>query len=291
MSWQQPELLSSNHTYTSADYSSYIDYVKKPVEIYVFIDPFSEACWSLQTYLKKLTLEYGRFFTTRPIVSGYLSLLLNNKKNKVLTRNTALYPCNIAESRKEYENMHPWITSLALKAAELQGKKAGKKFLEKVQHKLFLEKQNILELDILIECALETNLDMQEFKKDILSSPAKKAYQCDLRLTNEMDVDHLPTTVFFNQMVEEQGIKVSGFYPYEIYELVLSEILRYQPIPSAKPPLENLIAHHTMLGTKEIAIIYDWSITKTEKEMKKLQFKQKVEKINSDYGTFWKAKN
>ncbi|MBN6205000.1 DsbA family protein [Ralstonia pickettii] len=290
MSWQQPELSSSNHTNTSTDYSSYIDYVKKPVEIYVFIDPFSEVCWSLQTYLKKLTLEYGRFFTIRPIISGYLSLL-NDKKKKILTRNTALYPCHIAACQQDYGNTHPWITSLALKAAELQGKRAGKKFLGRVQHKLFLEKQNISELDVLLECALEANLDMQEFEKDILSSPAKKAYQCDLRLTNEMDVDNLPTMVFFNQMVEEHGIKVSGLYPYEIYELVLSEILRYQPIPSAKPPLEDLITHHAMLGTKEVSIIYDWSITKTEKEMKKLQVMQKVEKINSDYGVFWKVKN
>lgn len=290
MSWQQPELPSSNHTSTSADYNGYIDYIKKPVEIYVFIDPFSEVCWSLQTYIKKLTIEYGRFFTTRPIVSGYLSLL-NNDKKKVLTRNNPLHACNIAECNNEYNTVtHPWNTSLALKAAELQGKRAGKKFLGKVQQKLFLEKQNISELEILLDCAREANLDMQEFEKDIFSSPAKKAYQCDLRLTNEMDVDNLPTMVFFNQMAEEHGIKVSGLYPYEIYELVLSEILRYQPIPSAKPPLEELIHHHTILGTKEVAIIYDWSITKTERELKKLQFMQKVEKVPSNYGVFWKAK-
>lgn len=290
MTWQQPELPSSNHKHTPANYNSYIDHVKKPVEVYVFIDPFSEVCWSLQTYLKKLTIEYGRFFTVRPIVSSYLSILSNN--NETFTTNNSFRQLSIQENKENYSINHPWITSLAIKAAELQGKRAGKNYLNILQEKLFLEKQNISELEVLLDCAKEANLDMLEFENDIFSSSAKKAYQCDLRLTNEMDVEmnNLPTMVFFNQMVEEQGIKISGLYPYEIYELVLSEILRYQPIPSSKPSLEEFINRYSLVGTQEISIIYDWSLEKTRIEMKKLQFMQKVEMISNNHGTFWKTK-
>lgn len=285
MSWQQPELLSMNHSNPSATYHD-SDSVQKPVEIYLFLDPFSADCWSLQFYLRKLTLEYGRFFTVRVIVNSRFSLVNRQQVHAPFANHAEM----VSESSERYPVTHPLITSLAIKASELQGKRAGKEFLQKLQEKLFIERLNISELDVLFSCAEETKLDMQEFEKDIVSPSAKRAYQCDLRLTNEMDVDAMPTMVFFNQTVEEHGIKVSGLYPYEIYELVLSEILQYHPIPSTKPSLEELVSRSTIIGTREISIIYDWSETKTLSEMKKLQLKQLVEKVETDNEIYWKPK-
>lgn len=101
-----------------------------------------------------------------------------------------------------------------------------------------------------------------------------------------MEVDYIPTIVFFNQVVEEEGIKISGLYPYEIYELVLKEMLQRTPIPSVKPPLETFLEYYEVVGTKEISVVYDWSLAKTEKEMKKLQFQQVVEKSQQNMGPF-----
>src|SRR5699024_12621752 len=105
-----------------------------------------------------------------------------------------------------------------------------------MQENLFLKKQNISEENVLYRCAEESNLDMHEFNRDLFSASAKKAYQCDLILTQEMDVHYIPTIVFFNQLIDEQGIKISGLYPYDIYVRVLKEILQKNPIPSEKPP-------------------------------------------------------
>ncbi|WP_339228775.1 ClpXP adapter SpxH family protein [Oceanobacillus sp. FSL K6-2867] len=294
MSWNQTELTSSNHTNTSANYS-YIDIVQKPIEIFVFIDPLCAECWSLEPYLKKLSVEYGRFFTIRQIVSGQLRALNTDsfdkpRKLKEIWERTAKRTGMSCDGDFWIENpvSYPWIASLAIKAAELQGKKAGMLFLRKLQENLFLKKQNISDEDVLLQCAKEAKLDVEEFERDLFSSSAKKAYQCDLKLTREMEVDYIPTIVFFNQVAEEEGIKISGLYPYEIYELVLKEILQRTPIPSVKPPLETFLQYYEVVGTKEISVVYDWSLAKTEKEMKKLQFQQVVEKIPAKYGSFWK---
>ena len=37
----------------------------RPIELYVFIDPLCEDCWSLQPILRKLQVEYERYFTLR----------------------------------------------------------------------------------------------------------------------------------------------------------------------------------------------------------------------------------
>src|SRR5690625_7403818 len=96
-----------------------------------------------------------------------------------------------------------WIISLAIKAAELQGKRAGRRFLRKVQEYLFLKKKDISEESILIECAEEINLDLDEFKNDLFSSNAKKALKCELNLLEEMDVYNVISIVLYNIMSNE----------------------------------------------------------------------------------------
>ncbi|WP_373895700.1 ClpXP adapter SpxH family protein [Virgibacillus natechei] len=294
MSWNQTGLRSSKQTNTSANYS-FFNFVQKPIEIYVFVDPLCPECWSLEPYLKKLSIEYGRFFTIRPIVSGQLTTLNKEpfdkqRKLREIWEKTAKRTGMSCDGDLWIENpvSFPWVASLAIKAAELQGKKRGRIFLRRVQENLFLKKQNISEEDVLIQCAKEAKLDISEFQEDLYSESAKKALQLDLKLTREMEVDYIPTIVFFNESIEQEGIKISGLYPYDIYVLVLAEMLQKEPIPSEKPPLEDFLSFYGVVGNKEISVVYDWTHAKTEKEMKKLQLAQKVERIPVKYGSFWK---
>ncbi|MBY7143116.1 DsbA family protein [Virgibacillus sp. NKC19-3] len=294
MSWNQTGLRCSNRTHTSANYS-FFNFVQKPIEIYVFVDPLCPECWSLEPYLKKLSIEYGRFFTIRPIISGQLNTLNKEpfdkpRKLKDIWEKTAKRTGMSCDGDLWMENpvSFPWVASLAIKAAELQGKKSGRIFLRRVQENVFLKKQNISEEDVLFQCAREAKLDLNEFKEDLYSESAKKALQLDLKLTKEMEVDYIPTIVFFNQSIEQEGIKISGLYPYDIYVLVLAEMLQKEPIPSEKPPLEDFLSFYGIVGNKEIAVVYDWTQAKAEKEMKKLQLVQKVERIPVKYGSFWK---
>ncbi|MEN2767630.1 ClpXP adapter SpxH family protein [Ornithinibacillus xuwenensis] len=293
MSWKHTELMSSKKTNTSPEYSC--DIAKKPIEIYVFIDPMCPECWSLEPYLKKLSIEYGRFFTIRPIISGSSKPLTHDnfeqpRKLKKIWEKTASRTGMSCDGDLWIENpIHSPITAyLAIKAAELQGIRFGKVFLRKVQESLFLKKQNISDEEVLLECAKAANLDLQEFQNDLHSVSSKKALQCDLKLNKEMEIDYMPTMVFFHRNVEEQGIKISGLYPYEIYVRVLSEMLEHLPIPSQHPSLEEFVENYGMVGTKEVSVVYNWSLNKAEREMKKLQLKQIVEKIPAKYGAFWK---
>ena len=262
---------NSKLTNTSSKYRFY-DFVQKPIEIYVFVDPLCSECWSLEPYLKKLSIEYGRFFTIRPIISNHLQVVNYNQDRHHTAEHPALFPS----------------ISLAVKAAELQGKNAGKTFLRKVQETYFLKKHNIFDLNILIQCAEESKLDIQEFKNDLSSISAQNACHSDLNVTNEMDVMDTPTIVFFNEQIEEQGIKISGINSYETYVLILKKMLQKDPIPSQKPPLEDFLTFHGVAAHREISIVYDWTTAETESVMKKLQLKQKVKKALAKNEVFWK---
>ncbi|MFC4386864.1 ClpXP adapter SpxH family protein [Gracilibacillus marinus] len=287
-SWQPQD---RNHT----TQFRFIDVLKKPVEIYVFVDPLCPECWSLEPYLKKLSVEYGRFFTIRTVLSGQLTNLNKDKferprKLKDIWEKTANRTGMCCDGDIWLENpiSEPKLTSIAIKAAELQGKKAGKKFLRKVQELAFLEKKDISSESILLECAESLHLDVDEFHQDLHSQSAKNALQCDLKITKEMDVEYIPTMVFFNESDEAEGIKISGIYPYDIYVKVLKQMLQRDPLPAKNPALIDFLSHYEFVATKEIAVVFDWSIEKTEREMKKLLLKQVVEKVPVKYGSFWR---
>jgi predicted DsbA family dithiol-disulfide isomerase len=268
---------------------------KKPLEIYVFIDPLCPECWALEPTLKKLQIEYGKYFSIRHVLSGRLASLNLRKPTlhgsiATVWERTASRSGMSCDGDIWFENpiSAPFTASIAIKAAELQGRKIGLKFLRKLQELLFLQKQDISEEAVLIECATEVGLEIDEFVEDLHSESAAKAFQCDLQITSDMEVDKIPTLVFFNENIEEEGMKVTGLYGYEVYVRIIQDLLQDTPEPASPPPLEEFLQYFKFVATKEIAVVYNLETNEVEREMKKLLLKQKVELVPVKYGTFWR---
>lgn len=271
---------------------------KKPLELFMFIDPLCPECWALEPIIKKLIIEYGRYFSIKHVLSGRLASLNIGKKHGYENmaehwEKTATRSGMSCDGSLWFENpiSSPHLASIAIKAAELQGRKSGIRFLRKLQEVLFLDKQNVSSFDVLKGCAKNTGLDVAEFINDIHSDSAAKAFQCDLKITSEMDVQEIPTLVFFNEHIEDEGIKVTGFYPYEVYEQIIEEMLAEKPERMDPPPIETFIKYFKFVASKEIAVVYNLTINEAEREMKKLQLKQMVERIPVKYGVFWRYQN
>lgn len=273
---------------------------KKPIEIYSFVDPLCPECWALEPVLKKLQIEYSKYFRIRHIMGGKLKIWnsYHQKQEGIVTVKDVASKWNRIANRSgmSYDSdlwldnpiSTPYVASIAVKAAELQGKHAGVRFLRKLREVLFLQKQNITKETVLIDCAEMAGLDIMEFKHDIHSQIAMKAFQCDVKITREMDVHELPTLVFFNDKAEDEGLKITGSYPYEVYVQIITEMLGTTPVKEEPPPLVELLKHYKFIATKELAVVYDTSCKEIEKEMKKLVLKQVVEPVPVKYGTFWR---
>ncbi|MGG0318094.1 ClpXP adapter SpxH family protein [Priestia megaterium] len=269
---------------------------KKPLEIYVFVDPLCPECWALEPILKKLQIEYGQLLSLKHVLGGNLQQLNIGAQQKFehiakSWEKTGSRSGMSCDGNLWLENPidTPYAASIAIKAADLQGKKQGIRFLRRLQEVVFLEKQNVTEESVLIQCAKHVGLDVNEFVKDLHSDYAAKAFQCDLKITSEMDVDEIPTLVFFNEKVEEEGIKISGYYSYETYVHIIKEMLEIDPDPACLPPLRSFLSYFQFVASKEVAVVYGLSLEEAEKELKKLQLQQVVERVPVKYGTFWRS--
>ncbi|WP_100331995.1 ClpXP adapter SpxH family protein [Bacillus xiapuensis] len=266
---------------------------QKKLEIYMFVDPLCPKCWALEPIIRKLQIEYGHYFRLKQVLTGNLAALnLPKQKCQSIAKHwekTATRTGMSCDGSLWIENpiSSPFLASIAIKAAELQGRRAGSRFLRKLQEVLFLGSQNVSDLSVLTACANESGLDKGEFLNDIHSSSAAKAFQCDLKISAEMEVEEVPTLVFFNENIEEEGIKISGLYSYDIYVQILYEMLEEIPQPLAPPSLEEFLRHFRLAATKEISEVYNWSAKQVEKEMKKLILQRKARKIPAKHGSFW----
>lgn len=185
------------------------DRKKKPLEIYMVIDPLCPECWALEPIIKKLQMEYSPYFTLTTIMGNEIKSLnqpCGSKKSSHLKQLAKLYdeiatrtgmPCD-GDVWHENTSFTPYSVILAIKAAELQGKAIGAKYLRRLREALFVHKKNIACEDVLLDCAEKVKgMDVKEFKHDLHSQSASKAFQSDVKTTKEMNVTAAPTLVFF----------------------------------------------------------------------------------------------
>lgn len=271
----------------------------KPLEVYMFIDPLCTDCWALEPIIKKLQVEYGHYFSITYVLSGKLTSL--NPPSYRFKKNTTPHShsqktvkrkcidCNDVQS--EVNLASPFIASVAIKAAELQGRKSGIRYMRKLQEHLFFKNQDITQMETLLVCARDANLDVKEFQRDILSDSTTHAFQCDLKITNEMSVNETPTIVIFNNKTDEEGLKIVGVHNYDVYQSIIAEVLGEEPVKHTIPTLLSFLKHYQFVTSEEIAVVYDWPQMKVEMEMKKLMLLQMVDKLESAFGTIWRFKN
>ncbi len=269
-------LFNNKSTQTSSNYTP-IDYINKPVIIYYFINPFCDTYWDIEPILKKLTMEYGAFCSIRPVISH---LFLGPKNNK-FEDEQSIHSLNTSDK---------YSISIAIKAAALQGNKAGSDYLRNIQGSLFLYQNEAPIETIIHHAAKQTNIDVHEFNNDLFSTSAKKAYESDRQLTHEMEVKQFPTFVFLSQHIEDYSIKVAGIHSYETYTFILEKVLEMEVVERSTPSCEDFLKLFKRFTTEDLAFVLDMTVKEAEKSLKKLQLMQKVNKVQHINYSFWEIR-
>ncbi|MBI5975273.1 protease adaptor protein YjbH [Staphylococcus canis] len=238
------------------------------IEIYSFFDPFSEESFKLSAVLSKLRIEYHQYLRIRHILNPSL---------RVLTK------CQ-AQSTSDRDNI-----ALAFKAAELQGRARAHRFMHLIQNEI-IPKRDIVTEEMIAKCIINAGLDFDVYQDDLKHGKLRESLKVDLHIAREMEVEMAPSLVFFNEDIQEEGLKVEGLYPYHIYTYIINEMMG-TPIEKNLPPkLCDYIQQKQLVTEEELLTIYEWPKKTLKKELKKLVLQQKVEKLTYPSGEFWKSK-
>ncbi|QLK85645.1 protease adaptor protein YjbH [Staphylococcus sp. 17KM0847] len=238
------------------------------IEIYSFFDPFSKDSFKLSAILSKLRIEYNQYIRIRHILNPSL---------RILTK------CQ-AQSTSDRDNI-----ALVFKAAELQGRSRAHRFMHLIQNEI-IPKKDIITEKMIAKCIINAGLDFDVFQEDLKNGKLRDSLKVDLHIAREMEIDIAPSLVFFNEDVQEEGLKVEGLYPYHIYTYIINEMMG-APIEKSLPPaLADYIQQKQLVTEEELRTIYEWPERTLRKELKKLMLQRKVEKLKHPEGEYWRSR-
>jgi len=266
----------------------------KPIKIVYFTDPICSSCWGIEPQLRKLKLEYGDYFEIVYHMGGLLPSW------DVYSSGGISKPSDVASHWEEagdyyempidggvwfedpFDSSYP--PSIAVKAAELQGKEKGVSFMRKLREMLFLEKKNITKWDHMQQAAHEVGLDTFRFKVDY-EGKANELFQEDLNLGKQLGVRGFPT-LFFTDESNNQAL-VYGFRSYEDYEKTIKKF-----VPDAqrkeydRSPL-GVFSYFDTLMTKEFAVLTGTDLESAKKTLNGLLDEGRISNFKSKNGMLW----
>ncbi|PHX75027.1 MAG: dithiol-disulfide isomerase [Chitinophagaceae bacterium] len=204
---------------------------EKSISVLYFTDPICSTCWIIQPQLRKLQLEYNEHLNIDYKMGGLLPSWKNYNRFGIKK------PSDVAAHWEEvcsyYEmpiNKHIWLEdplpssyppSIAFKAAQLQDTDKAVLFLRRIREMVFLEKKNIIKKEFLHRAAFDVGLDPARLLRD-LEDRAKEKFKEDLILSDQLNIQVLPTLIFSNH----KGIQLAlnGFQPYESFVNAIKQL-------------------------------------------------------------------
>ena len=239
------------------------------VEIYYFFDPFSKECIAMEPIINKLLIEYRDHVSIKKVLAPSLS---------VLTK------CQ-AQSTSNKDNV-----ALAYKAAEIQGRSKARAFIRYIFNRIS-PKNSICTQEMIDDSARLAGIDITTFHQDLQSPNLDTMLKYDLAVYREMDVESLPTMVFFSGDVHEEGVKVEGSYPYHIYTYIINELLNIEIEKKQLPSILEYIRDYEFVSFDELKTIFEWRAGLLLNELKKLRLQRLIEVINVDNQDFYQMKS
>lgn len=268
----------------------------KAIRIIYFTDPICSSCWGIEPQLRKLKLEYGDHFEIDYHMGGLLPSW------EVYGSGGINGPLDVASHWEEAGDHYEmpidggvWFEdpldssyppSIAVKAAELQGKPRGVTYMRRLREMLFLEKKNIAQWEYMQQAAREIGLDTFQFKADY-QGRAGELFQKDLELGRSLGVRGFPT-LFFTDADNNQAL-VYGFRPYETYVEALKKFIPDAGKTSYDRSAMGVFSKYNRMMTKEFAVLTETDLKTAEQTLRSLEDEGKISSFKSKNGPLWIA--
>lgn len=272
---------------------------EKPLHIVYFSDPVCSYCWNIEAYLRKLSLEYGQYFTCEERMGGLLETFGIKSYSDEVTdaEEMASMWDKISEKLRLPINGKIWLTdplsssyppSIAFKAAQLQSEELALKLMRRLREALYVEVLNISKWNVIKEQAEAVGLNIEKLEADYSNGSAKKAFEEDLELTQKLKVDIFPTLIILNKKNQNYTLSAPSFYVQ-----IEDGIKKMNPgaiLNRYNRDVEWLLNHFGSSTLKEMSVLTELSYPACEDALDSLVDAGKAVRIRSPKGSLWRTK-
>lgn len=201
---------------------------EKFFEFHLFVNPLGQKC-----YFSELAITQ----TTQLIHSKVDINILCIQNEYILNdfiRQLGLSPSILSIRNDVYQKMY--TTSLAFKAATMQGKRKSRQYLFALQEYLQSDIHRFND-DVITNIAEEVGLDIDLFQEDFRSPFVRELYLNDLKIANKMNIRRTPSLVIFDLNMEDEGYVIEGKFDSE-------DVIKQLDRMMHKQCQSSCLAHH-----------------------------------------------
>lgn len=278
------------------------------IEIIEFTDPVCTWCWGSEPILRKLQYRYKEQIKISFVMGGLVEdahTFIDNKNNigGDLNKFNEQVGEHWLEASKRHgmpvqgkgfklfddENPSTYPMNIAYKAAQFQDKKKAINFLRRMREAIATEAKQANKLEVLIELAEESNLDISEFIVDMKNGKAEKAFQEDRYLTQNFGANGFPSFLIKNK--KDNEIMLRGYQSYENFKTTINHLSEGELIESKEEVSEtaiiNFVKTFEKVTTAEIKETFDLSNTEVGNWIKSLIDKKTLTETPVGNGYFY----
>jgi predicted DsbA family dithiol-disulfide isomerase len=242
------------------------------VRIVWYTDPHNVWCWGCEPAIRRFEIRYpesveieirmgGLFEDFSPVREQWARMSGGRWKDSVL----AFFEAVAAQHRMpmDAERMtdsvddfdSTWPACLAAKAAELQGRERGKRYLRRLREAWTIEGQGIHRRSVQEAIASEVGLDLGAFKMAIEDGSADRAFEKDREECGDLGITGFPTFVLDHA---QESLRLEGWQPWEVFDDALQKLdpmLRPERIETTKVAVGSLLQRYGRCATREVAAV------------------------------------
>jgi putative protein-disulfide isomerase len=273
------------------------------VEIVYFTDPFCSWCWASEPALFALRERFRGRLSVRHVMGGLVRDMsdFHDVANGIRTtaevaphwREVAERSGQPIDERLMLDITDPhwstWPACVAVKAAELQGRAAGDRFLRRLRRAALTEREQAQREDVQLRLAAEIpGLDVGRLESDLRSPAAAEAFQRDRAECAAHGVSGFPAMLFrvAGPDAREAGLLVGGHRSLEVYERVVEELVPGLERQAARP-IPALLCEYGPLTTRELGAITGKVDVRASLEAEAAS--GRIGRVDLRGGTFWKS--
>lgn len=180
-----------------------------------------------------------------------------------------------------------WPACIAAKAASLQGKPEGRRYLRALREAWCLDGRAIHRADVQTEVAREAHLDVPAFAKALDDGNADDAFRLDREECERLEVRGFPT---FTIRRGETSVRLNGWQPWEVFDDMLKQVqpgIEGKVLPATEASVVDLLGRSDRWATREVAAVLGVTDDDAEILLEELEGRGKLHRFPVGQGLVW----
>lgn len=274
------------------------------IEVIEYTDPYSVWCWGLEPAIRRIEVRYadavdveirmGGLFEDFTPMREYWSRMSGGRwKDSVQAFMAAVagqhrMPMNterMLDWVDDFQSTYP--ACIAAKAADIQGRDPGRRYLRRMREAAILEGKAIHRRGVQTALAAEVALDAGAFELALEDGSAERAFLDDLEETRDQGITGFPTMLLRRGYV---AVRIDGYQPWTAIDEALRGLnpeLRPSPLEPDGESALSLLARFGRCATREVAAVFGTSDDEADILMDELAADGRVARLEAGEGLMW----